>query len=103
MKTIKQTLFVFAGSLAATCSFAQVNLGVTNTTHAAVQNSVNVTKATQATTATTSATKATVSTAATKTSDVKTKTVSAADRGAQSIDANASVKAGTNVNGSSSA
>ncbi len=34
MKSTKQSLFVLAATFAATASFAQVNLGVTNTTNA---------------------------------------------------------------------
>ena len=47
---MKQAFFVIAGSLVGTISFAQVNLGVTNTTNAAVQKSVNVGGATRSAT-----------------------------------------------------
>ena len=69
-----------AASFAASFSYAQVNVGVASTTNAAVQNSVNLSKAAQATTnaavtkataTTTAATRGAVSAAATKAGEVK--------------------------------
>jgi hypothetical protein len=83
MKTIKQTLFLVTASFITTASFAQLGVGVTNSTQASVSKTVNAasttnaaanaaTKAvTKATTATTGATKAAVSTGATKAAEVK--------------------------------
>src|SRR6476469_7681918 len=48
MKTIKQSVLVLAATFAASVTFAQVGLGVTNSTRASVSKSVNVTGATQA-------------------------------------------------------
>lgn len=45
---MKQALFILAGSFISTLSFAQLNLGVTNSTHAAVQKSINVGSTTSA-------------------------------------------------------
>jgi hypothetical protein len=83
MKTIKQTLFLVAASFATTASFAQLGVGVTNSTQASVSKTVNAASttnaaanaatkaATKATTATTGATKAAVSTGATRAAEVK--------------------------------
>ena len=65
MKTIKQSMLLLAASFAATVSFAQVGLGVTNSTRATTKAlNVNATSrvAANAATQTTNATKATVST-----------------------------------------
>ena len=65
MKTIKQSMLLLAASFAATISFAQVGLGVANSTRATTK-AVNVNATTRvaanAATRTTNATKATVST-----------------------------------------
>lgn len=65
MKTIKQSMLLLAASFAATVSFAQVGLGVANSTRATTKAlNVNATSrvAANAATRTTNATKATVST-----------------------------------------
>ena len=104
MKSIKHATLLLAGSFAATLSFAQVNVGVTNSTNAAVQKSVGAGAATQATTkaaakattTTTAATKSTVSAATTKAAEVKTTTAAmthaAADKAKQNTDVNANAR-----------
>lgn len=103
MKSTKQAIFILTGSLISTLSFAQVNLGVTNSTRAAIHNSVNVgntaatatNAAAQTTTAATAATRQTVSATRSKALEAGNSTSTAAiNKTMQSTE----VKAGAQVN-----
>src|SRR5215217_6643074 len=86
MKSMKQTLFVLGASLTGSISFAQVNVGIANSTNAAVHQSVNAGGATRAATNAAThasthaavATKNTVSATTSKAAEVKATTASAA-------------------------
>ncbi|MGN6402752.1 MAG: hypothetical protein ACTHMD_20005 [Flavisolibacter sp.] len=112
MKTIKQSMLVLAASFAATVSFAQVGLGVANSTHATVSKAVNVnattqvaahaaTRVTNATKSTTSATTATAKSTLNKGSQTAAKAKSTAKENARvnaQADVHASEQAKSNAN-----
>jgi hypothetical protein len=115
MKTIKQSMLVLAASFAATVSFAQVGLGVANSTHATVSKAVNVnattqvaahaaTRVTNATKSTTSATTATAKTTLNKGAQTAVSVKGTAKENARvnaQADVHASEQAKANANGNS--